>query len=301
MRPYLLFISGAGGAVGMALVSHPSAGIIDYIFAFFPFFFGYGFGQALTDCFQTDTDKLSAPYRPLSKGILTIRQVKYTSLAGLGLSAIIYIYFNPFTIPVCLLIIFGLSTYSYVKRRYTLIAPFYNAWVVGLLPLLGYLVISKDDAIKTVPFELWMVCGLSFFSYANFVLVGYLKDISADRETGYRTFPVIFGWQKTILMAFGISVCTLAIFWWTGPNQFYAIFAGLIASIIIIHGLFSALTLRIKNEETALFSILSTIRSYVIFMWAIILEHHEDMITWAIIYYLAFEYVLYHRPSKYQV
>jgi 4-hydroxybenzoate polyprenyltransferase len=31
------------------------------------------------------------------------------------------------------------------------------------------------------------------FGYANFVLTGYYKDISADRATGYRTLPVVFG------------------------------------------------------------------------------------------------------------
>ena len=34
------------------------------------FFVSYGFGQALTDCFQTDTDALSAPYRPLVRGLV---------------------------------------------------------------------------------------------------------------------------------------------------------------------------------------------------------------------------------------
>ena len=33
----------------------------------------------------------------------------------------------------------------------------------------------------------------TFFGYANFVLAGYFKDIEADRATGYRTFPVVFG------------------------------------------------------------------------------------------------------------
>jgi len=37
------------------------------LMAFIPFFLGYGFGQALTDCFQIDTDTISAPYRPLVK------------------------------------------------------------------------------------------------------------------------------------------------------------------------------------------------------------------------------------------
>jgi hypothetical protein len=30
--------------------------------AFFPFLLSYGLGQALTDCFQMDTDRISSPY-----------------------------------------------------------------------------------------------------------------------------------------------------------------------------------------------------------------------------------------------
>jgi 4-hydroxybenzoate polyprenyltransferase len=301
MRPYLLFISGVGGAAGMALAKPTATNMTDYIIAFFPFFFGYGFGQALTDCFQTDTDKLSAPYRPLSNGSLTIPQVKYVSLAGLFLSALIYIYYNTFTVPICLLVVFGLASYSFVKRRYTVIAPFYNAWVVGLLPLLGWLVISGTDDINDVPLEAWRICGLSFFSYANFVLVGYLKDISADRQTGYLTFPVRYGWNKTIMVASLIALCTLILFWTTAPAGFYSIFAGIVASLIIINGLIRAFTLHIKNEETALLSIVATVRSYIIFMLAVILDAHPGMITWSIIFYLVFEYVLHQRTSKFQV
>ncbi|MGZ3846487.1 MAG: hypothetical protein ACXVBH_10555 [Flavisolibacter sp.] len=73
MRPYLLFISGIAGAAGIAMRNEGDTDMNKAILAFIPFFLGYGFGQALTDCFQTDTDKLSAPYRPLSKGILSIR------------------------------------------------------------------------------------------------------------------------------------------------------------------------------------------------------------------------------------
>ncbi|MBM3297987.1 MAG: penicillin-binding protein 2, partial [Candidatus Aminicenantes bacterium] len=51
---------------------------------FLPLFLSYGFGQALTDCFQTDTDSLSAPYRPLVRGTISRGQVLAVSLGGLA-------------------------------------------------------------------------------------------------------------------------------------------------------------------------------------------------------------------------
>jgi len=44
------------------------------------------------------------------------------------------------------------------------------------------------------------------FSYATFVALGYLKDISADRATGYVTLPVRFGWRPTIAISAGFSM-----------------------------------------------------------------------------------------------
>jgi len=61
MRPYLLFVSGAAGLVGLSFV--PGGASLRVVLAFSALFLSYGLGQALTDCFQTDTDALSAPYR----------------------------------------------------------------------------------------------------------------------------------------------------------------------------------------------------------------------------------------------
>ena len=73
----------AAGAAGMAMGIDGDVSIGRLAISFLPFFLGYGFGQALTDCFQTDTDKLSAPYRPLSQGVVSVRNVLAVSLGGL--------------------------------------------------------------------------------------------------------------------------------------------------------------------------------------------------------------------------
>ncbi len=48
--------------------------------------------------------------------------------------------------------------------------------------------------------------------------MGYFKDISADRETGYRTFPVVFGWRAnavygdvTALVAAGLTAWVIVL------------------------------------------------------------------------------------------
>ena len=65
LRPYLFFVSGAAGLVGLAMTDLPP---LAFGAAFLAFFLSYGLGQALTDVFQRDTDALSSPYRPLVRG-----------------------------------------------------------------------------------------------------------------------------------------------------------------------------------------------------------------------------------------
>ena len=72
----------------------------------------YGFGQALTDCFQVDTDSISAPYRPLVKGTVSVRDIGAESLTCLILISTAIIFLNPYNILWCILSIVGLATYT---------------------------------------------------------------------------------------------------------------------------------------------------------------------------------------------
>ena len=82
MRPYLCVVSCAAGLVGLALGRAPFG--LRQLGATVALFLSYGFGQALTDVFQIDTDSRSAPYRPLCRGELGARSVLGVSLVGLG-------------------------------------------------------------------------------------------------------------------------------------------------------------------------------------------------------------------------
>lgn len=300
MRPYLLFISGIAGATGMAMSPGPSPDWKTYI-GFIPFFTGYGFGQALTDCFQTDTDKLSAPYRPLSKGIVSVRSVLIVSITGLLASGMVFYLLNPVAFWLSLLVVVGLATYSYVKKNSWVAAPFYNAWIVALLPVMGYYSLTElsfDDFPKhLVPFFL-----VTFFSYASFVLIGYLKDIGADKETGYKTMPVLFGWDKTIIAGDLVAIATIVLFWTSTTRiNIWSTGAGVMGSIIILSGQLIAHITKNKSEQGALFPILTTVRSFVLLHIAIILQFHSALWPYGLLYYGLFEWALYLRPSKYQV
>jgi len=300
MRPYLLFISGIAGAAGIALSASAATPGWKILAAFIPFFLGYGFGQALTDCFQTDTDKLSAPYRPLSQGIISIRSVLTVSISGLLMSGIVLFVLHPISLWLCLVSVFGLATYSYVKKHYWMAGPFYNAWIVMLLPAMGFFTALQGRGAM-LPEYLFSTMAITFFSYTSFVLIGYLKDIDADRATHYKTFPVVFGWRKTVLAGHVIALITLILFWYTVDHNPFGLIFGAAGSLVLIYGQWKAHYSKRKDEKDALVPIVCTVRSFILLHIAIVLNFQSEWWLVMLLYYVLFEITLYNRPSRYQV
>lgn len=299
MRPYLLFLSGVAGLTGIAISKTPETPVWKCFLIFVPFFLGYGFGQALTDCFQTDTDKISSPYRPLSKGTISIRSVMIVSISGLLTSGIIFYFLNFTGFLLSLIVVLGLATYSYIKRNFWFGGPFYNAWIVALLPVIGYLVCGGSDTrfnILILPYSI-----LTFFAYTNFVIIGYLKDIEADRITGYKTFPVIFGWDRTIWAGDIFATILLVIFWLKLDLKGLPVLFGIAGSIVIISGQYLAHKAKEKDEKGAIIPILSTVRGFILLHLAIILQFQPTWWMYTLIFYALFEFTLYKRSSRYQV
>ena len=300
MRPYLLFVSGAAGAMGIAMGKTTGTPEWKCWLAFVPFFLGYGFGQALTDCFQTDTDKLSAPYRPLSQGVISIKSVLTVSISGLLASGLLLLWLNPLSFLLSIIAVFGLATYSFVKKHFWPGGPFYNAWIVALLPVMGYF-ITQPKAEWQFPVDNYGYILFTFFSYANFVLIGYLKDIEADRATNYQTFPVVLGWNKTMLTGDVFALITLLLFWQQIEINEWSLIFGFAGSVVTIAGQIAGYRTREKNERGALIPIASTVRGFILLHIAAILCFQPDWYLLALINYSLFEWALYKRPSKYQI
>ena len=300
MRPYLLFVSGIAGLAGIAAASTEYLDGWKIITAVIPFFLGYGFGQALTDCFQTDTDELSAPYRPLSRKIVSIKSVLIVSIAGLLLCAVILFRLHIISFVLSCFAVLGLATYSYVKRNFWWAGPFYNAWIVSILVLMGYFACSSPD-VRAFPNFLLPYILVSFFSYANFVLIGYLKDISADKATGYKTFPVTWGWQKTLFLGDVFALVTIVLYWRATPVSTPELVAATVATLIILFGQLGGHLTKNTTQQGALIPILSTVRSFILFHIAIVLHFHPLWWKYMVAYYILFEIFLFKRPSRLQV
>jgi 4-hydroxybenzoate polyprenyltransferase len=302
MRPYLLFVSGITGIAGMSLV--PDVPAYAVLVLGIVFFLAYGFGQALTDCFQTDTDALSASYRPLVQGTVRARDVFAVSLVGLTGCAAVLVVFHPAALVPAALTVIGLATYTWFKRRWWG-GPWYNAWIVSLVVLLGYLAAGgAAGAPDRVTPSLVGVMLAALAAYANFVLTGYYKDIEADRATGYRTLPVVFGratsaWVSDVLalLAFGFAGVVLA----------SAARAGLVAAAPFVAGGAVAAVVaqirlhRVVNDREAHRAIAPVVHAYILLLAGLAAAQRPLWLPALALVYLAFVGVLARRPMAEQI
>ena len=304
MRPYLIFISGGAGLVGLAFVKEPD--FLRLTLAFLPLLLSYGFGQALTDCFQMDTDALSSPYRPLVRGIILKSQVLPVSLLGLAAGVLILASLNPAILIPGGLAVLGLLTYTPLKRTWWG-GPPWNSWIVALLPVMGRLVergssieriVRADDSRIFFP-----SVAAVFFAYANFVVMGYFKDISADRKTGYRTFPVVFGWWPAAVYS---DIVALAAALCAGAAIFSVPRISIVGSAVFLLAASLSLSAQIRihgtrEEKMAHGPIADVVRVLILYCGAIILTQRPGWIYFFILFYFLFESSLLQRPEQSQV
>jgi 4-hydroxybenzoate polyprenyltransferase len=276
---------------------------------FVVFFLGYGFGQALTDCFQTDTDSLSAPYRPLVQGLVARRDVMLVSLLGLVLSGAALLFYHPLNLPLALFEILGLATYTIAKRRWWA-GPFYNAWIVALLVGIGYVSVrgAAGEPLVWKPELLWATLA-AFFGYANFVLAGYFKDVSADRATGYNTLPVVGGFRVSAHTSDVFALLTLlAVF--GGVSAVFGsaemVPAQIVGLVLIALGTGTLIMAQVRlhcvtDESQAHTAVSPVVRSYVLLLAGVTAVNRPEWALFLILFCGSFEWVLRRRPMREQI
>lgn len=310
LRPYLFFISGVSGLVGLSIPEEIN--LAAFSMAMVAFFFSYGLGQALTDVFQVDTDSISSPYRPLTQGLVSKRQVLLVSLAGLAACAVLLVMQNPWNLIVAAVGVVGLATYTPLKRRWWG-GPFWNSWIVATLPLMGVLCGLSGFAIGEYLQLLIPAMVSVFFTYAIFVLLGYFKDISADRQTGYDTFPVRFGWRPAVLVSAAFLVAgvagsvfvvapslqTIRVGMETNPGQVAGAVMWLfgIGSLALAH----VMMWRIDHERESHGAIGAVVIGYVLMHLGEACCLRPSLVVFAVIFFGLFLLVLKLRPEKTQI
>lgn len=303
LRPYLFFVSGAAGLLGLAAA--PALPPAAFVPVFLAFFVSYGLGQALTDVFQTDTDALSAPYRPLVRGEIGRGAVLLVSLAGLGLCGLTLALFNPLNLALATAAVLGLAAYTPLKRRWWG-GPPCNAAVVALLPAMGFLSAEPSGLFALLNPFLRPAIASVFGTYAVFVVLGYLKDVEADRATGYVTVAVRFGRRAAVaasgaFCAAGLAASALLVSRtsWSEPFRLpgLALVVAGAAFLVVAH----VKAFGVRSDAEAYPSILLSVRGFLALHLGEACLLRPSLAPLAAALLVLFEAVAGRRPSREQV
>lgn len=304
MRPYLLYVSGITGIAGLAFTTELT--IAKIILVGLASFLSYGFGQALTDCFQIDTDSLSSPYRPLTQGVVSKKDFLALSSAGLLFCISIFTNYNPINILLGILSGFGLLTYTYFKKKFWS-GPFYNAWIVVLLCIMAFLC-GPNEFSKIIKSDFAFVILVVFFGYANFVLSGYFKDIEADRATGYITLPVKYGRKVSTIVSdlfafLMLFFAAIIILLEAQKVQFTSLIpATLFLALGLTLAIISQLQLhRVRTDDASHSAITLAVHSYVLTLSGLASIKHPEWSLFLVLFYIGFNLTMLARPAKNQI
>ena len=303
MRPYLMFVSGITTIIGMSFAIEVEP--IKALLIFLAGFLSYGFGQALTDCFQIDTDSISSPYRPLTQGIVNRNYFLIISCLGLFFCISIFTFFNPLNIFLGILAGVGLVTYTYFKRKWWA-GPFYNAWIVLVLFLMSYLAATESFNFNQINSTFVVSVIVVFLGYSNFVLTGYFKDINADKVTAYCTLPVRFGRKFSAVISdiFGfISALTVLILIITLAFDSFP-FQTLIKSLVFIYtgigmSVLTQISLHnVRSDTEAHIAISPCVHSYILLLSGLTVLNKPDWFILLIIFYVLYFRHFENKTSK---
>ena len=297
-RPYLCFVSGVTGLAGLAAtksLSTTGAVVLGVVF-----FLAYAFGQALTDVTQIDTDRLSAPYRPLVRGEIRARDVLVVSFFGLSLCALALVLFDRRAAIGAAVAVAGLASYTPLKRRYWA-GPIHNSWIVATLPVLAALADGRSVRALVLDPDLLALIGTAFFGYMTFVLLGYLKDVEADRKARYETIAVRFGRRATVAVSFVAALAAISaaahVIVRAGSNIAHAVFV--VAAAMLLGGHVRAW--RIVRDSAAWPAIVMGLRGYVALQVAVTIALAPKLLLVGALSLVAFEIALARRPCQEQV
>ncbi len=299
MRPYLLFLSGATGLAGLSIGF--DGNYTHFLLVFIASFLSYGFGQALTDCFQTDTDSISSPYRPLTQGIINKKAVLIISVSGLLICTIILSSYFVGNLILGLIAGLGLLTYTYFKKRWWA-GPFYNAWIVVVLAIMAGQTnqINQWNFGFNFNYDYYLVLAVVFFAYANFVLTGYFKDIEADRQTGYNTLLVKYGRRVSAITSDTFALLqVIALKLYISNSNLASEIFGMLAIWIAIYAQYQIH--KVKSDPESYKAISPVVLSYILSMSAISLRNNPDWLIFIISFNIIYIFTIIFRPEKSQI
>ncbi len=178
-----------------------------------------------------------------------------SAIISLSITILIGIFFiigrGPIILPMGLLGIVIIISYTQWLNRSPLLCHIAPGLAFGPLMIIG----THWLLTQNFNFNVLLISLIPFFLINNLLLLNQLPDIKADTSVGRRTFPIIYGIEKSLKLYLVNNLVAGAIIIWSVSFKYWPLWTlisllPLVACIIIYRGLYN----RIDEISTQQFS-----------------------------------------------
>jgi geranylgeranylglycerol-phosphate geranylgeranyltransferase len=205
MRPYTLFYSGTLGFASALFLSEGQAQPWRLVMAFLVPTLGWLAGLYAGDYYDRDLDAASKPHRPVPSGRVGAREAFAFMVGYITVGYALALLLSPLALAVAVLTtVFGIA-YSKTFKRHALLGNMDR----GLLAC--FTVLFAGAAVRDIGWSVAVLCGIFFFHDGSSNLIGAIRDVEGDRDSGYRTVPVVYGVRRSITISGVMTLSWLAV------------------------------------------------------------------------------------------
>jgi 4-hydroxybenzoate polyprenyltransferase len=194
----------------------------------------------VADEFKDYADDLAfRPYRPVQRGLVTLRELGFVGLAGMAVQLAIALFVYP---PLALILLgvwayFGLMTKEFFVSGWLKAHPvWYLLSHMFIMPLIDFYVTAFDWLVSRVP----PPTGLAWFlavSFVNGIVIEVGRKIRAasDEEHGVETYTALWGRRIAPLVWLGAVLVTAALGVGAAAQIHFLVF-GTVALVLLAGG-----------------------------------------------------------------
>ena len=264
MRPYLFFLSGMAGWLGV-LFSGATSSVGRTTVVLSVVFIGWGVNQVINDLLGLKEDKINAPHRPLITGELPIKQAVIFSIFFFVLGGLITFLLNPKALVLFILVFVLNIVYEYSKG-----VPILGNVIFGVL--LAPCVYYGAMCVNNKGLEILFDGRLTFIAIAVVLINStvafftYFKDFAGDKTAGKKTIVVCLTPEKAKYLNFFMSLLPFSVlFFWGRQASVNTYFLILMASTFFILQYTAFLYFRNAQGEDVYYSLKWNFRGAVLF------------------------------------
>ena len=201
-------------------------------------------GNIINDVYDIETDKVSHPNRILAQGLLSKTEAVFLYNIFNTFAIIIAACISIVLIIIVLLSIVLLFVYSYYLKKLPLVGNIVIAFLTGLAFIYGGFAVDN-------PYGAIVPAVFAFLINLIREVVKDIQDIEGDLKLNFKTFPIVFGIEKSRRMILFFTILLIGFTFYPFITQLYKIEYFLIVMIFVNPLLVWALKILLdkKNEN----------------------------------------------------